>query len=539
MISLSNVVLSFAFLILTGYHLLALIPEGKRAAIDVPRWLLLLLTGVIPFMLLAPVWNILTVLVTQFQVSWVEALYTVFFSYSSGQAAWLSILTAVVLFVLTIRNSGSVYMKVSALLLVLILIALSGWASHAASLTGLSGFIANTGHLLGVSAWIGVLFVLGWFGKHLTDAKAFSAWFSPLALVSVTLIIGSGFLLMGEIAPEYVNAWMLTYGQLLLIKHILFIPLLLFGAHHIWLIRKSNNQLNLGKLQMTFRIEALIAFIIIAISAFMTEETPPHEVIQTLQTENTSFLFELFQQQPLLVNQMLQLEWNMLSVSLIALSFVFLLTASRWLTGRVKVWSAMASLFVFCFLFYAGLMQSVLAVDTAVDETIYETKIEAIEASYASDSIVSLLAAEELDEHRVMTIYTVNDQDLVAEVLEATADGYKRLPAAMLTVGGTAVTDEDQKIRTFRVQHGNWHDEAYKYTYVTFGMIKEPVDVARVQIHYEGGSYIAELENHVFINKVSSQELWNDQHPIDFLSDDGSVIETYARQVMEEGVYCH
>ncbi|MDV2687695.1 hypothetical protein RYX56_25430, partial [Alkalihalophilus lindianensis] len=64
-------------------------------------------------------------------------------------------------------------------------------------------------------------------------------------------------------------------------------------------------------------------------------------------------------------------------------------------------------------------MQSVLAVDTAVDETIYETKIEAIEASYASDSIVSLLAAEELDEHRVMTIYTVNDQDLVTEVLEA------------------------------------------------------------------------------------------------------------------------
>ncbi|WP_332694620.1 hypothetical protein [Halalkalibacter lacteus] len=65
------------------------------------------------------------------------------------------------------------------------------------------------------------------------------------------------------------------------------------------------------------------------------------------------------------------------------------------------------------------------------------------------------------------------------------------------------------------------------------------MDVARVQIHYEGGSYIAQVEENTFINIVSTNENWADQHPIDFLADNGQVIETYARNVMEEGVYCH
>jgi putative copper resistance protein D len=189
-------------------------------------------------------------------------------------------------------------------------------------------------------------------------------------------------------------------------------------------------------------------------------------------------------------------------------------------------------------LFYVSLMTSVEVGGYDQEETVYKTVKEAISETYHEDASVELLAMEQ-DQDEIYVVYSVDQQDLVTEKLIETEGGYKRLPAAMLTIGGTPIVDEQQKIRTFRVENGNWHNENYQYTFVTFGIIQEPLDVARVQIHYEGGSYIAQVDKNTFINVVSTNENWADQHPIDFLADDGRVIETYARNVMEEGVYCH
>lgn len=42
---------------------------------------------------------------------------------------------------------------------------------------------------------------------------------------------------------DYVSSWMLPYGQALLVKHIIFIPLLVFAGINGLLIRKQINSL--------------------------------------------------------------------------------------------------------------------------------------------------------------------------------------------------------------------------------------------------------------------------------------------------------
>ncbi|WP_100372983.1 copper resistance D family protein [Bacillus sp. FJAT-45037] len=539
MVELSQLLLMLSFLLLVGYHLLLVIPQSIRPSIHIPKKIVLSVTALVPVLLLVPVYNILNVLVTQFSIGLAEALPTVFLTYAVGQSALISFFGTIILFVLTYSNQRSFQVRMIQLLLVLVLVLSSGWASHAASIAGVLGFISNSVHLLAVSAWIGPVFVIAWFSRSIDQKKAFAAWFSPLAVLCVLAITATGLLLMGDIVPQYVNSWMITYGQLLLIKHILFIPLLILGFRHSFLMRSVKKGISERNLMISFKIESIVAILVLAITTWMTEQTPPHEVIDTLQTESISPLFSWFVDQPILPGQTLSIEFGAgILISLMA-SLVLFLIALFILVRSSRIIVPLIVLACTSGLLYFSLMMGATPIDMVMDETVYATKQEAISATYSSDSVVTIHKEEELDATRVIVIYTVDQADLVAQVLEKTTDGMKRLPASMLTIGGSKVTEEDQKIRTFRVQSGAFSDLQFGYTYVTFGMIQEPVDVARVQIHYEGGSYISELEQQVFINRTSSDELWNDQHPIDFLLDDGTVIETYARQVMEEGVYCH
>ncbi len=101
-------------------------------------------------------------------------------------------------------------------------------------------------------------------------------------------------MLMAAIVPEYVQSWLLSYGQLLVMKHLLFVPLLVFGFHHFLLGVSKAEFENKSRLITSFRIESLIALHVFAISALMTEQTPPHEVAQTLQTGRISVFMRLF-----------------------------------------------------------------------------------------------------------------------------------------------------------------------------------------------------------------------------------------------------
>ncbi|MDT8860574.1 CopD family protein [Alkalihalobacillus sp. MEB130] len=529
--SLANILLYICFSLLMGYFVLHAIPQTYRPRIVVStngmRFLLIL----IPFLLLVPVIRVIITLYQQFSVPLGESIGTVALEYSIGHAFVLSVVVTSFMFVFLSKLKGS-WVAVS---LVGFLVVLGSWSSHGAAVAGTFGFVGNSLHLLAVSVWIGILAVVAWFGKDGAEIQSFTKWFSIVAVCSVLVIIISGFMLMGAIVPEYVQSWLLTYGQLLFIKHLLFLPLLIFGLHHLLLGLKK--KVDHGNVVASFQVESILALFIFGISAFMTEQTPPHEVAQTLQTEQVSRLMDAFLSDHISVGA-IYLSASIVTIMLFVTALLLFIYASWSLFKPIKVMRATVIFAISIVLMYITVMLSVDMKGYEQDDTVYSSIEEALSQTYDEDTMIDILVTEQHDD-QMNIVYMVNQHELVAERLEQVEDGYKRLPAAMLTIGGTAVLDEKQKIRTFRVQSGNWHNDSFAYTYVTFGMIQEPVDVARVQIHYEGGSYIAGLEEETFINVVSSNENWADQHPIDFLADNGQVIETYARNVMEEGVYCH
>ncbi|WP_062047231.1 copper resistance D family protein [Bacillus sp. JCM 19034] len=513
-----------------GYTILQAISTDRRPTIHA-KTIYQISLYMIPILLIVPVVRVINVLYRQFGLTVGESIQTVLFEYNVGQSWFISSVISFILIVLTKKNMGWFHVILAGLL-----IAVTSWSSHAASIEGWSGFLGNYIHFLAVTVWIGVLVVVAWFSSNESIPPAFFKWFSFIAACSVSAIILSGFLLMGIIVPEYVQSWLLTYGQLLLIKHLLFLPLLAFGLHHLLLGMREEVKSSL-KVKRSFKIEVVIAFIILLISAIMTEQTPPHEVIRTLQTESVTPIIQLFigENAPIGV---IHLAHSISGLLFMLVAIVAFINGCYQLFKNKSLQLSLVSYGVFVLTIYLSLMMFVQIGANEVDEKVYPTVKDAIMLNYEEAAELSILQ-EQLYDDELFVVYTVNDDDLVAERLLKVEGGYKRLPVAMLTIGGTSVREEDQKIRTFRVQSGNWHDDDFTYTYVTFGMIQEPPNVARVQIHYEGGSYIAELEQEVFLNVTSTNEDWDDQHPIDFLTDDGTVIETYARNVMEEGVYCH
>jgi putative copper resistance protein D len=532
-ISLANVLLYVCLAIVMGYFLLIRIPQKARPVIIISekqvQWIILF----IPILLAVPVIRVVMTLYNQFSLPTLNAVQIVLLEYSTGQAFLVSVGISIILSVYFSKLKGNSI----ALLFVTTFILLSSWSSHGASVAGLFGFIGNSLHLLAVSVWIGTLAVVAWFTDDWNDTRLFFRWFSNVAIIAVVVIIGSGFMLMSAIVPEYVQAWLLSYGQLLLLKHLLFLPLLIFGVHHFLLGLRKVEFENKERLIGSFRIETLIALLVFAISAVMTEQTPPHEVAQTLQTEKVSALMRLFIGEPTNFG-VIHLSGSLLTSVMFGVVMILFAAAAGSLLRLGNMKSSVSFFAIGVLLFYVSLMTSVEVGGYNQEETEYKTVKEAISETYHEDASLELLAMEQ-DQDEIYVVYSVDQQDLVTEKLIETEGGYKRLPAAMLTIGGTPIVDEQQKIRTFRVENGNWHNEDYQYTFVTFGIIQEPLDVARVQIHYEGGSYIAQVDKNTFINVVSTNENWADQHPIDFLADDGRVIETYARNVMEEGVYCH
>ncbi|GAE30895.1 copper resistance D family protein [Alkalihalobacillus hemicellulosilyticus] len=528
--SIANWLLYVCLSFVIGYTILQAISQKRRPEIMGDK-IYLISIFITPLLLAVPVGRVVWVLSNQFGLSWIESIQTVLFEYSVGQAWFLSIMIVFVL--ITWKNKKNGWQQV---ILAALLVGLASWSSHAASIAGWGGFVGNYIHYLAVTVWIGILAVVSWFSVDDKIPSPFFKWYSLTAAFSVSAIILSGFLLMGAIVPEYVQSWLLTYGQLLLIKHLLFLPLLAFGFHHLVLGMKAEIT-KTGLTKQSFKIESVLAFVILLISGMMTEQTPPHEVVRTLQTESITPMMQLF------IGDAVQIGVIHLTVSSIAL-ITLLLSCLLFLYGLYQLlkkqtnYRSVISFVIAIIGIYFSFMMFVEVGDNQVDETVYQTLEQALMQNYEESTELVVLKEMEVENERYV-VYTVNGDDLVAERLIKVEDGYQRLPVAMLTIGGTSVREEEQKIRTFRVQSGNWHDDDFVYTYVTFGMIQEPEDVVRVQVHYEGGSYIAQLENEVFLNVTSTNDAWDDQHPIDFLAEDGTVIETYARNVMEEGVYCH
>ena len=122
-----------------------------------------------------------------------------------------------------------------------ILIQAFGWSSHASSYDQVKGFYNHSAHFTAVSVWAGILFVVSWFSKNHSNWLNFLKWFTPVAIVCFISTIMTGFILMTFAVEfkDYPNSWMLPYGQALLIKHLLIIPLMIYAMINSILIKRN------------------------------------------------------------------------------------------------------------------------------------------------------------------------------------------------------------------------------------------------------------------------------------------------------------
>jgi putative copper resistance protein D len=162
---------------------------------------------------------------------------------------------------------------------------------HASTLDPVWGFFSQSLHVLAVAVWLGLLLLFAWFAGERVNWKSVLKWFTPLSISCMAIIIAAGIMIMFKVSSEYVSAWVLPYGQALLLKHLLMIPLLMIaflnGFLYYYKLKKDPS----FDPRSWFKAEGVVAVLILAVTAYMSQQAPPHEVSQTLIGTEPSSLF--------------------------------------------------------------------------------------------------------------------------------------------------------------------------------------------------------------------------------------------------------
>lgn len=320
MIYISEALLSLCFALLMGSFIIRIVPVTLRPEVSVPDWLLLICTIAIPILSFVPIHQSALLFAKDFGTPYGQMVKSILLDINSGKAwVWTLISSIGLSFLLALRSFRTdKHMPKVGLFITLLLIIWLGYASHASSLYGTKGLIVHSAHFMAAAAWIGVLLVVGWFSKDSANWNRFLSWFSTLALGCVFITIAAGLTLMTFTTPEYVNSWMLPYGQLLLIKHLLILPLLLFAYTNGFGYKRIFAKNDGFNPRPWLKAESIIAVVIFAVTGALGQQTPPHDVSDTLQTVSPSPLFTSIYKGSFSPDMALRYSANLESILLIA-----------------------------------------------------------------------------------------------------------------------------------------------------------------------------------------------------------------------------
>lgn len=282
--------------VIVGYWLLRLFPQGRKPEVRLPAPLLAAAYFLLPLALFIPPVQLSYGIAPQVEDSFWSILWSVLKSFEMGEAFWAALLITLALAVLhwsRPRFTPTAY-NWTGFLLALFLVLAQSWGSHAAGVTEYLGFLAQSSHVLAISLWIGPLLLVAWFGQSFKQWPAFLAWFTPLAMLCVATIITTGMVMMTFITPQPIQSLILSYGQTLLIKHLLLLPVLILGLINSWVSRRLLAQ---SEKQLTrwLKAESGLALLLLAVTASLSQQAPPHDQLaQAVKYAGISPLFRLF-----------------------------------------------------------------------------------------------------------------------------------------------------------------------------------------------------------------------------------------------------
>lgn len=295
LVGISQALLYVSFSILIGYMVLMLVPSKLRPAIRMPVNVLAMSTVFIPVMTFIPVLSI-TLYIGR-RLGFFEALKIVLMTHTIGTAWCATLLLSIVLFGLIImaartNSIGKVPFALVGVLVTIGLVFTVAWSSHAGAVNPALGILSDFIHLLAVSVWVGVILVVGWFSRNTENWSQFLGWFTFVALSCLGATAISGFLLLDVLVDGYSDAWMVSYGQGLLMKHLMLIPLIFYAlVNGLFVKYKVANDSTFNPLPGV-RVEGFILLTIFMLTAFFSQQSPPHGYFLT--SDAVSPLFKMF-----------------------------------------------------------------------------------------------------------------------------------------------------------------------------------------------------------------------------------------------------
>ncbi len=315
--------LSFAFT--GGYILLLFIPDHSKPAVKNPFDLFqYAILGIPLFSFISIIRT--TIILRDFaqDMSFLQVLLIVLKDYSYGNAwIWNLIICTGMYMITVLCDFHQKWTKWALAFTWIGSILAHGWASHPTGFSATWGLLSQSIHVAAVSIWLGTLIVVAWFTTGAMNWKAFTRWFTPLSISSIVLIIVAGLVMMSLIVDGYISSWGINYGEALLLKHLVFLPLLLLGFMNGFLTKLTNNGTKERKLKWWLRMETFIALAVLMITAYMGVQEPPHE--DEFEQPSPSLLFKFLHGNV----QDLALQWNwnvshliMMVLGLIALSLL-------------------------------------------------------------------------------------------------------------------------------------------------------------------------------------------------------------------------
>ena len=144
----------------------------------------------------------------------------VYCSFATGTFFASSFLIFVIMISHRDNKLGRASINVFSIFITLGIIVTIAWASHASAVNITLGMISDSIHLIAVSIWVGVVLVVAWFSTNTENWDKFLSWFSIVAISCLGATAISGFLLLEVLVEDYVDSWLVSYGQGLFLKHL-------------------------------------------------------------------------------------------------------------------------------------------------------------------------------------------------------------------------------------------------------------------------------------------------------------------------------
>ncbi|MEH7511632.1 CopD family protein [Gottfriedia acidiceleris] len=340
--------------ILAGKFVLDFVPSDKKPTINISKGTVYLVIIGIVFFSLFPALRIITFFLDDVQLN--TAIYSVFIKTAIGNA-WIYSSMFAIMLVINIYSDGKKFFNFFWLFMMILSI---GYAGHITSMNFWMGFIFQSSHFLMVSIWSGILFNVTWLAKDTNNYGKFLKWFTPLAIICVLIIFISGVVLMLEVVnlKDYTNAWLLPYGQMLVLKHISIIPVLFFAFFNGVLMKKSVEDSSNG-IRSWLKAEYITITLVFFFTAIMGTKSPPHNISVTLQNEGPSKWIELIMGIDITLPIRIAFTFTVEGIMLISMSIIFLVLLVISFIKKTKIILPISFSLCFVITMYLGLMYSI------------------------------------------------------------------------------------------------------------------------------------------------------------------------------------